>query len=146
MKLWKSTCFLLVPLLGAVLLKYLATGGFVVFPQQSALAKLFVGVASTQKGHLSYFQSSVGQFFSILLIVVGSVLAILHNATMVHKLIPPSVGLSLLIFSSYGTIATRAPIGGICFLGAVRSAGPLNRFLQPMLGLWGVYEFFRLFS
>jgi hypothetical protein len=86
-------------------------------------------------------RAMAGQAVTAVIFTAGAVGAALTNTVLLHRLIPVYVLGLLFLFSPLDSIASRAPLAGLCLEGiASMSAGPVLRLVQFMLLALGVYE------
>jgi hypothetical protein len=112
----------------------------------SALFTLFKGGAwKTFDWTLS--RTLAGQTITIVFFITGALAAAVTNATLLHRMIPLYMLISLLTFTTYSAIASRACIAGICLQGiASISARPALRIIQCLLLILSMLEVAAVFS
>jgi hypothetical protein len=89
----------------------------------------------------------VAQLGALVFFAAGAVAALVSNTTLVHRIIPANMLLLLVLFSPFASLATRAPIAGVCLEGiaSASSRGMARARWVAMVGL-GAFEVFRLFG
>lgn len=136
----KKAIFFLVPVLIAIFWRwdmYRSLGSVI---SHSALLNLFTTAVRGSTFSWTFGNSVIGQTVTILFLAAGAVASAVGNVNFIHKLIPIVMVVLLLLFSPYGTIASRAPLAAVCLEGVAGISRPMTRLFQVTLIVLGVLE------
>lgn len=141
----RNAGFFLVPVLIGALLSGHSWGTVMSTVDQSALLTLFQLKTPTGEGLFSH--SAAGQTISIIFFFLGAAGGLFSNVNPLHRFLPMLVLLALLLCSPYSSLASRAPLAGICMEGvASASSGTASRIASLLMVLLGAYEVYALFA
>ncbi len=138
--------FLFLPLLLVYLWQRTTYGSLGGIFEGSALMNL-VQAAKQGASSPSWSLSYAGQTISLVLLAVGAVAALFTYSTMMHRLLPLTMWLILLLFSPYGAIASRGLLAGSCLEGlAALCSQPVARLLQFAMIFFAVHDVYGIFG
>lgn len=142
----RRTLYIAIPVGIAVLLNSKDFSSLPSLIHQSAFFSLLSGSHSADlKWTLS--QSMAGQTIAVVILMIGAGVAAASNFSLLHRAIPIYFLLFWLLFSPYGTLASRVPIAGVCFQGIANvSSSPLTKLILAIFLAAGVYEIYLVFS
>jgi len=107
----------------------------------SALLNLTASVSHGPKLAWTVSGSFAGQTITAILFAGGAIAAAVSNTVVLHRAIPVYLFFAALLFSPYGSIASRILIAGEALEGiALISARPVLRILQIMFLVLGILE------
>lgn len=88
----------------------------------------------------------LGQTIALLILVIGSIICLFVFSTLIHRLLPMTLLLALLLTTPYGDLATAALLISPVFSGLAEAcAPPLLKGIQLVFLLFGAIEVFNLF-
>lgn len=141
----KGTIFLM-PVLIAIILKWNFYKDIWLFVQGSALVSLIGAIKSGEITNWPLSQANMGQTISLIVFLFGAISAAIVNSSLVLRALPLLVLIVVLAFSSYGALASRLLIAGICFEGITAIlSGVFLRLIQLALIILSCYEVVSLF-
>lgn len=141
----RKALFFLIPLVLAILWRsdlYFHLGQYF---RQSALLSLFATVAKGSSLNWTFARSFGGQTIALLFLAVGTAASVLSNVNFVHRLIPITMFLAVLLFSPYGMVASRVPLAGVCFEGVAGISRGMTKLMQLLLVVLSVAEIYTVF-
>lgn len=140
---FKSGAMLLVPLILAILWRKDSVGSFQQVFSGSAAGSLFAAVKEKQVGW-TFAYSQLGQTITLAFLALGTLLGCLQTGIWVHRVATLGMLVLLVLYSSYGTLASRAPMAGLCLAGLVSTR--LRLIPQYLLFSLSAREVFVAFS
>ncbi|MFM8268624.1 MAG: hypothetical protein ACKN9V_00400 [Pseudomonadota bacterium] len=88
----------------------------------------------------------LGQTIALLILLIGSIICLFVFSTLIHRLLPITLLIALLITTPYGDLATSALLIAPVFCGLAEAcAPPLLKGIQLIFLLFGSIEVFNLF-
>lgn len=136
----KRACFFFLPLFCMILWRFDLYRDIPLLVQQSAIVHVYHAALQHQAG-ISLLNASLGQTLTIILLLVGGIIAFVVNFAFVHKIIPLYFLFALLAFSPYGEVASRASLAVACLQGISSVATrPILRLLVLLMLIFGVIE------
>jgi hypothetical protein len=88
----------------------------------------------------------LGQTIALVVFFAGAIAAAIVNSSLILRLLPLLIFVSVLAFSSYSQLASRLLIAGICFEGITATvSGLFIRLIQLALIILSCYEVINLF-
>jgi len=143
----KRACFFLIPFALALLWRFRAYSEFIEMAKTSAFFSLFSAAMQKQPLDWTFSHTLAGQTLTAIFFGTGAIIAAVANVTLVHKIIPIYLFLLLLLFSPYGTLASRALVAAPGLQGVVAYASrPVTRAVQTVLFFLSVFEVASVFN
>lgn len=144
----KRACFFLIPFGIALYFRWSQYPSFGEIFSQSALLNVFEVMKTAGSGAgWTVSQSYAGQTVAIIFFGVGAGFSALSNSGLLHRIIPLTMFLILLLFSPYAAIASRAPLAATCLEGVAAASSPIvTRIVQVLLLLLSMYEVALVFA
>lgn len=142
----RKLIYLLIPLVGVLYYRWDLYRDIRTIIGSSALFNL-ISSADIQAG-LSWTLTAtyLGQTIALLILVISSIICLFVFSTLIHRLLPLTLLLALLITTPYSELATAAPLISPVFSGLAEAcAPPLLKGIQLLFLIFGAIEVFNLF-
>ncbi len=101
-------------------------------------------LASGMKVQGGKWQGQLGQLLTLLLFGLGMIVGLIQNSIWVHRMVLVATFFLWLLFATNATLASKAPLAGLCLAGLVGSPGRL--LVQYALWSLSLHEVFAAFS
>ncbi len=142
----KKGLIFLLPILFAVVLRWSFYKDIALFVQGSALVNLMSAFKTGSFMTWPLSQNNLGQTISWVVFLAGAIAAAVVNSSLILKSLPLLILIVVLAFSSYGGLASKLLIAGICLEGiAATVSGLFMRLIQLALIILSCYEVVSLF-
>lgn len=143
----KRTSFFLIPIVAILFWRWDGFSNLQAIFFQSGAMKLYTSLTTQMDLSWLFSQPMVGQTITAAILTVGAIGAFISNTSMAHKIIPFYMLAVLILSSSFGTIASRAPLAGVCLQGiTIFCAKPIARLLVGLMLWLGCYEIVTVLS
>lgn len=142
----RKLIYLLLPLAGAVYFRWDLYQNLRAIIGDSALFNLVSSVDFHSGLSWTLTATYLGQTIALLILLIGSIICLFVFSNLIHRLLPLTLLVALLITTPYGDLATSALLISPVFSGlAEASAPPLLKGIQLLFLLFGSIEVFNLF-
>jgi hypothetical protein len=142
----RKLIYLLLPLAGAIYYRWDLYRDITAILGNSALFNLISSVDIQAGLSWTLTATYLGQTIALLILVTGSLICLFVFSTLIHRLLPMTLLLALLITTPYSDLATAAPLISPVFTGLAEAcAPPLLKAIQMLFLVFGAIEVFNLF-